>query len=141
MYEYVVYRSFAADPRDVSLHVMDILQESSVNNRRDGVTGFLYLERGRFYQYIEGVKPVIDDLMSKLLVDRRHHGLEVRGQGAVSARLFTDWDMGFASADRNYLRTTTADPNRSRPKGDEIVAFLLDASKRRKQPGVVKPPA
>jgi hypothetical protein len=105
------------------------------------VTGFLYSERGCFYQYIEGPKPAIDDLMSRLLVDRRHHGLEVRGQGVVFARLFTDWDMGFASADQNYLRVTTADPNRSRPKEDEIVAFPLDVSKRRKKPVVVKPQA
>lgn len=135
MYQYVVYRSFATDPRDVSLHVMDILQESSRNNQRDSITGFLHSERGRFYQYIEGARPVIDDLMSRLKADRRHHGLEVRGSGGREARLFENWDMGFASAHHMYLRSKTADPDRSRPNGDEIVVFLLDVAKRHKHAG------
>jgi hypothetical protein len=59
----------------------------------------------------------------------------------ISARLFHDWDMGFASADESYLRTTTADPNQSRPSGTEIVDFLLRVSKRRKQPIAVTPQA
>ena len=138
MFEYVVYRSFAGDPRDVSIHVRDILQASLVNNWRDEVTGFLHSERGRFYQYIEGAKPAIDNLMSRLRLDRRHHSLEVRGQGVVSARQFTGWDMGFASADENYLLVTAADPDRSPPTGDEIVSFFLDASNRRAQSKMIK---
>jgi hypothetical protein len=141
MYEYVVYRSFAADPRDVSLHVMDILRQSSRHNQRAGLTGFLHSERGRFYQYIEGAKPAVEDLMSRLLIDRRHNGLEVRGRGMISMRLFSDWDMGFASAHESYLRATTADPNLSRPSGTEIVDFLLGVSKRRRQPLAATPQA
>lgn len=141
MYKYVVCQSFSADPRDVSLHVREIFRQSSRNNRRDNVTGFLHLEHGRFYQYIEGATPAIDGLMSRLLIDRRHSDLEVLGSGMIAERLFADWDLGFASAHGGYLRSTAADPNQSPPNGDEITAFLLDVAKRRKELNAVTPRA
>ena len=125
MNDYVVYRSFATDPRDMSSHVVDILGQSLRNNPDHGVTGFLHMERGRFYQYLEGPKAGVDGLMEKLKTDWRHHGMDFCGSGQTDIRLFEGWDMGFASANNRFLRSATGDRNQARPDADEIIRFLL----------------
>jgi len=122
--KYVVYRSFAADPREVSPDVAGIVAESVKNNPSLQITGFLHFEWGRYYQYVEGPAPAVNDLISRIREDRRNYGLDVRGTGEVTARLFPDFDMGFAGGSGRFLRPAGVSPG-NRPDANEIVEFLL----------------
>lgn len=122
--DFLVYRSFATVPSDLSPDIASILMQSLRNNPKWDVTGFLHYERGRFYQYVEGPRPSLDHLMGKLRQDPRHGDLDLRGSGTTPNRLFAGFDMGFASATGRHLRASGA-PTWDRPDAEEITRFLL----------------
>ncbi|WP_296721787.1 BLUF domain-containing protein [Erythrobacter sp.] len=73
--------------------VFDIIQKSSLRNPDRGITGFLCVVGGLFFQYIEGDTSALDKLLGDLAHDPRHHSITILGRWAADKRAFPAWKM------------------------------------------------
>lgn len=48
---------------------------------------------------IEGPDEKIDNLWRRISGDERHHTIIIVQEGAIGARMFSDWSMGFKNVD------------------------------------------
>lgn len=88
----IVYHS-AATPGFSSIDLSELLSESRVKNRMNGVTGMLLAENGRFLQALEGPEGTVRGLMTTIQGDPRHEHVRVLAEEQVRARRFPDWAM------------------------------------------------
>jgi len=94
----VVYLStasalFSAPQLDALLH------QAQAANHRVGITGALLYHDGNFIQAMEGSRPAVDTLMSRIRKDPRHHGIMVLLDEAAPSRRFAGWSMGLVRPD------------------------------------------
>lgn len=92
------YRSVAADPHDGGM-VQDILRTARRKNLERGLTGCLHVEDGMFFQWLEGPRERMAEIVALIRRDRRHHSLNVLGEGGMPARVYGDFHMRMT--DRN----------------------------------------
>lgn len=72
----------------------ELLRLSKTRNKLNGITGYLYYEKGYFLQYIEGYnKKDIYNLLNILLKDKRHNILNWLIKDSTRIRRFSDWSM------------------------------------------------
>ena len=91
----VVYCSAATDELTLD-KVEDLLRVSQRRNARLGITGMLLCAGRSFLQVIEGEKSKVDQLVSAIEKDDRHHNITVIIREPISKRAFGDWSMGYA---------------------------------------------
>ncbi|CAN5379996.1 hypothetical protein BH10PSE1_BH10PSE1_23840 [soil metagenome] len=89
----LLYRSVSLIGASSGLQMSDILAEARPRNAAVGITGVLTAVDGHFVQIIEGEENAIDDLVARLVRDRRHRDLRVLDRRKATARAFGDWDM------------------------------------------------
>ena len=98
----LVYVSDAIVPfSDDDLEVL--LESSRAYNETVGVTGFLAYDRpwddegpGTFVQRLEGPREaVLDVYENRVLPSSRHDNVEIKLQGPIGQREFSDWTMAF----------------------------------------------
>lgn len=77
--------------------LVSLLHVSRVNNVRDGVTGLLLFNDGRFLQMLEGPVGAVREGMSRIAADPRHRDLDILLERDIAQREFPDWTMGFRS--------------------------------------------
>ncbi|KRG32690.1 hypothetical protein AK822_11285 [Psychrobacter sp. P11F6] len=75
--------------------VTRILTQAQQNNERNGITGALVFNHNYFLQSIEGARPVINELLRKLVKDDRHHALQVIECREVELRHWSKWSMKY----------------------------------------------
>lgn len=101
----LVYCSRAAS--DVDAAAVDrIIASSRRYNPARGITGLLVFGSGIFFQWLEGPRDNVLELMALLKTDPRHHAVVLLNSGEeVRERLFPDWDMELVTGDdvRNVL--------------------------------------
>lgn len=91
---HLVYISEAA--RDLSYtDLREILEVSTKNNLRDGITGLLIYRDGYFLQLLEGDEKAVKALVNKIRFDDRNSSLRVLIETFGEERLFGDWAMAF----------------------------------------------
>ncbi len=89
----IVYCSRAADGVD-DAEVQRIVASSRRHNPVNDITGVLVFGSGVFFQWIEGPRAKIEQLMTTLHGDGRHHDIVTLSQTEeVRERLYPDWDM------------------------------------------------
>ena len=88
----VIYHSAATSGLS-SLDVDEILAASRTRNRRNGVTGMLLLENGRFLQALEGPEEEVRALMARIEQDPRHEHVRILVEETQAGRRFPDWAM------------------------------------------------
>lgn len=71
----------------------DILAVSNANNRRDSLTGLLYLDGRRFLQVLEGEPDQVARTFERIEADPRHRAVVVLSRREVEAREFGEWSM------------------------------------------------
>ncbi len=77
-----------------------IIDVSRRDNPERGITGLLVFGSGIFFQWLEGPRHNVTELMSKLKSDARHDGVVVFSENEeVRERLFPDWDMELVTTD------------------------------------------
>ena len=103
--EHLIYASVATTPFGVS-QLTDLLQKARTSNDRLGLTGMLLHcdSDGSFFQVLEGEPAAIDQLLQKLLLDKRHSHLTPIIREPIAARSFGNWSMGFSSVSPEKLR-------------------------------------
>jgi len=90
----IIYRSVTtAESGRAADDIPGILRQAVARNGLEGVTGLLYTEKDTFLQAIEGPDDSIEDLLDRLLEDRRHRDLEILSDRVIDAREFGDWTM------------------------------------------------
>ena len=75
--------------------VTRILAQAQQNNARNGITGALVFNHNYFLQSIEGARPMINELLRKLIKDDRHFSLQVIECCEVEQRRWNKWSMKY----------------------------------------------
>jgi len=94
----------------------EILQQAQKNNTVNGVTGMLVFNNNYFLQTIEGPRAQINRLLYGLIIDQRHHDLQLLETRELKHREWSEWSMNYASPTKEnaaiYLKySTTVDFN------------------------------
>jgi hypothetical protein len=93
-----LYASRAAPP--FTPKALDsILQQSSKNNPKLGITGLLCLARNIFVQLIEGGRDEVNGLFMTIVRDDRHSDIRLLAFEEISQRQFGNWTMGHVDFD------------------------------------------
>lgn len=75
----------------------NILAKARTKNKERGITGILVFNNAYFLQSIEGSRPVINDLLRSLSVDKRHFNLQVVQAEEIQERRWSQWFMDYVS--------------------------------------------
>jgi hypothetical protein len=78
--------------------LVELARKASDVNRQLRVTGYLNYKRGEFFQYLEGARTHVLDLMDKIAADERHEVVNVVHLGEIESRRFSDWNMRYITA-------------------------------------------
>jgi hypothetical protein len=115
---------------DVNQATIDhIIKTAQRRNPEHGITGLLVFGSGVFFQWLEGPRDNIMQLMGLIERDARHQSVIHLSSGEeVRERLFPDWAMELVSADnvREVLqdaRETAEDPS-NQTALDQLLAEL-----------------
>jgi len=95
----LVYISEAARPFSPE-ELEALIAHSSENNRSRGISGLLLYSGGQFMQALEEEEMRVHTLYSRIAVDPRHTNVRQLLLKRVDSRLFPDWGMQLAHADR-----------------------------------------
>ncbi|WP_243646365.1 MULTISPECIES: BLUF domain-containing protein [unclassified Rathayibacter] len=133
----IVYSSRSATGfQDVDL--ADLLAQSRTNNERLGLTGMLLYRDGRFLQLLEGPTGVLEERMSVIATDPRHHDVRTLLSEQLTGRLLPSWTMGYPTVGRaeiddipGYRRTfedldTDTDSSFTLPALRELIRWFRD---------------
>ncbi|MEP6956348.1 MAG: BLUF domain-containing protein [Chthoniobacterales bacterium] len=99
----LIYVSLATD-EPTEQQLLELLEVSRENNRRDDLTGMLLYKDGRFMQLLEGPETAVCATFGRIVHDRRHRDATILLEEAVDERDFTDWSMGFQVLDNDAAR-------------------------------------
>ncbi|RYF05102.1 MAG: BLUF domain-containing protein [Oxalobacteraceae bacterium] len=133
IYKLVYYsRNHAAEDAEAfAVAINDILARSRVNNLRDGITGALMFNGGRFAQVLEGPLETVEAAFERIQQDERHGEVSLLTLEPVTTRSFPNWAMGFVGASGAdsaiFARVGEAsgfDP--ARFNGDQLHTLLRD---------------
>ena len=95
----VVYCSRATAGVDDAA-VASIIETSHRRNPERGITGLLVFGSGIFFQWLEGPRDNVTELMEILKTDMRHENVVPLSETEeVRERLFPDWDMELVTTD------------------------------------------
>ena len=75
--------------------IRKILESSVRRNTPQEVTGLLLYAYGSFMQVLEGGRAAVDETMSRIVADTRHHSIYVLSDRRVPTRDFGHWSMAF----------------------------------------------
>ncbi|WP_227285361.1 MULTISPECIES: BLUF domain-containing protein [Paracoccaceae] len=70
-----------------------ILVTARGRNSAAGVTGALICRADLYLQLLEGPEPAVTEIYKSIIRDDRHLDVTLRSDGAVTERLFGEWDM------------------------------------------------
>lgn len=73
--------------------IQGLVDQALLKNEKAGITGILLLSGDRFLQVLEGPVNFVNQLYAKIVVDERHHGVELISYERVSSTFFPDWSM------------------------------------------------
>ena len=91
---FLIYSSFATN-RLSQRDLLELLRHARVKNEARGLTGLLLYRDGIYLQFLEGRRPDIDELLSRIEKDTRHQGMRIIQEGGLSERMFPDWSMAY----------------------------------------------
>jgi len=75
------------------VHFHDIVRTARRQNGAMNVTGFLWFDRRRYFQILEGHPDRVEALFARISRDRRHRDINLMDWGPIEARLFGEWSM------------------------------------------------
>ncbi len=122
----LVYCSRAAEGVD-DADVNRIIESARRCNPVFGITGLLVFGGGIFFQWLEGPREHVVQLMSKLKTDPRHESMVSLSESEeVRERLFPDWDMERVTPDdiRDVLEDALG--HAEDPKNAAMLRLLLE---------------
>lgn len=103
----LVYTSKATCKIEIS-DIESIIEKSSKNNAKKGITGALFYNDGYFLQFLEGGMSDIKDRLSVICNDKRHENINVILMSSIKTRMFERWAMGYARFESGELVSDVA---------------------------------
>jgi hypothetical protein len=121
----LVYCSRASEDMDDAA-VDRIVALARRNNPAHGITGLLVFGSGLFFQWLEGPRESVLQLMANLRTDPRHQDVVQLSQSEeLRDRLFPDWDMELVTADHIREVLLDARDNATDEQNAEALAVML----------------
>ena len=71
----------------------NIVEKSSINNKKLSITGMLFFRNNYFIQILEGDMDSVKDLYDKISKDKRHENIKTLQTIECSERIYQDWSM------------------------------------------------
>ena len=106
--------------------VAKIIEVSRRRNPVQGITGLLVFGSGIFFQWLEGPRDNVMQLMARITTDNRHQNVVQLASGdEVRERIFPDWDMELVTGED--IRDVLADAldNAKEPQNADALRQLL----------------
>ena len=72
-----------------------LVKRARFNNFIYQITGLLLYGEQQFIQVLEGDKDNLDIIFKKILLDDRHHKIQMLAYTPIAERSFVNWNMGF----------------------------------------------
>ena len=94
----IIYRS-TANPNLTSEDISNILNTARDFNKKHRITGCLIYYNHKFIQILEGEKIIVEELFSKIKMDKRHFDVELLVDIFRKERIFTNWSMAYLNLD------------------------------------------
>ena len=121
----VVYCSQATAGVDDAA-VARIIDSSRRGNPARGITGLLVFGSGIFFQWLEGPRDTVTELMEILRTDPRHENVvSLTESEEVRERLFPEWDMELVTTDNIRDVLQDALDTATDAKSAEVLGMLL----------------
>ena len=119
-----------------------IIATSRRANPERGITGLLVFGSGIFFQWLEGPRHSVTELMDKLKSDPRHESVVIFSDNEeVRERLFPDWDMELVTTDDIHDVLSDALENAEDPHNASALATLLKELKSGRLTGLGTAPS
>ena len=134
----LIYRSHSRIPAaGFEAELGTILRGARAKNSALGITGALLVYDDWFAQTLEGEETAVRRLYAKIAADPRHDTVELREEGAASARVFSRWAMAKVSEHGNPdipLAATTsgvteAAGRSTTPDQERILGIMRDVTR------------
>jgi hypothetical protein len=115
----LVHCVYASRPSDAitAPWMESILEQSRINNPRQGITGILCYTNDVFIQVLEGGRDEVCELFNTIVRDERHHNVRILVYEEIAARYFSNWTMGHVDISKvnpglllKYSPKTALDP-------------------------------
>jgi len=115
----LVYQSRAAAPLS-DAELQRLVTSAKVRNRREGVTGLLVHDQGRFLQWLEGPSESVGRVWDSIRHDRRHTDVCLLGESRTPSRFFHRSPMALG-------QRSSDSPSRSRLRSEfELPSELVE---------------
>jgi len=114
----LIYMSALVVP-DVQV-MSDIVATSTINNKRDGITGMLLYSDGDIVQVLEGPEQAVKDTFCKILVDKRHVGIQVLLEQKIALPEFGSWSIGYKKLEKGTLQRWTQNGEVFNARDEEV---------------------
>lgn len=98
----IVYASSANHELEEA-ELQEILKQARLNNEKSGISGLLLYANGNFLQVLEGNKAAVLQLVQRIELDARHHGVIRLMEFTSKERSFPDWTMGYRQLSPNEM--------------------------------------
>ena len=106
--------------------VAKIIEVSRRKNPEQGITGLLVFGSGIFFQWLEGPKDNVTELMARITTDNRHEQVvQLTSGDEVRERMFPNWDMELVTGDDIRDVLTDALNTAHEPKNADALRLLL----------------
>ncbi|QQL45055.1 BLUF domain-containing protein [Sulfuriroseicoccus oceanibius] len=81
-----------------------LLNKAWAANTRRGITGALVMERGMFFQILEGTEAEVRSLFKLISSDSRHREIQLLMERPANERFFDDWAMAVCRPEGSKLK-------------------------------------
>ncbi len=96
----LIYKSIAYPETLEKEAITDLMSQSVSNNKAHGIYGLLLLSGNRFLQILEGPPKFINRLYKNIIIDERHHDVELLLYEDIGEPYFADWNMRLIELDQ-----------------------------------------
>jgi hypothetical protein len=108
------------------LEVQRIVATAQRHNANHHITGMLVFGAGLFFQWLEGPRAKVQQLMARLQDDSRHQGIVVLSESEeVRERMFPVWDMEWVVGEDIRVVLEDALSAAHEPQQTQALALLL----------------
>jgi hypothetical protein len=98
-----IYCSAATNRAFGPADLATLLAECREKNSKAGLTGMLLYSDGTFFQVLEGERAIVENLLERLINDKRHERVTKIILEQIEERSFTQWTMGYAKVTKQEL--------------------------------------
>lgn len=97
----IMYKSIPVESTTLETY-RQILERSIKANKEHNITGYLYVNKEKILQVIEGNDKNVEQLFENIQKDQRHCNITTVFERKINYRLMQDWSMAIVGYDSSY---------------------------------------